>query len=273
METRKKAIRYQAGRPGNWIALGIVLILLAGGAYLLWGRDGGSGIPPVVPEPRNYTYEETVATNGMDLHVVRTRPSNITLKSINGNVTVAPYYGINGGFFYQQALVSMAIVDDIPVNGAQGEYGSGEENMKYARGTLVWDGATDSLSVQVVSRQSELQVTDRSSYWAQGGISMGLDLGDAGWVGRSIAENAPFADEPRLRSALAYDREGDLYLIVSSSLGTLAEFREAILEKVGGGELTNGIFLDGDGSSQMRVRERSLKGDGRPVVQMIQVVG
>ncbi|WP_238162633.1 phosphodiester glycosidase family protein [Cohnella sp. AR92] len=249
----------------------IIALLVIGGALFLWQRLNDHEVPLPSPEPRQYTYEETVASNGMVLHTLKTLPSNITLQAVKGNVSVAPFYGINGGFFYQQALVSIAVVNDLPVNGAPGEYGSGEENMKYARGTLVWDGATGSLSVQVVRRQTELAVTDRANYWAQGGISMGLDLGDA-WLAEMTAENAPYWDEPRLRSAIVYDRSGNVYLIVSEGLGTLTEFREAILEKVGGGELANGIFLDGDGSSQMRSREKSLKGDGRPVVQMLRLV-
>ncbi|WP_230986538.1 phosphodiester glycosidase family protein [Cohnella fermenti] len=255
-----------------WIGAGVLLLLLiGGGAFLFRGGDGGSGIPPVVPEPRHYTYASAVASNGMELHVLKTRPSNITLRTVQGNVAVAPYYGINGGFFYQQALVSMAVVDDKPANGGQGAYGSGGENIKYARGTLVWDGATDSLGVQVVRLAAELRVTDRSDYWAQGGISMGLDLGD-GWAEQAFAENAPYPDEPRLRSAAAYDGEGNVILIVSATAGTLADFRAAIIETVGAVGLVNGIFLDGDGSSQMRTREMSLQGDGRPVVQMIQLV-
>lgn len=249
----------------------IIALLVIGGALFLWQRLHDHEVPLPSPEPRQYTYEETVASNGMVLHTLKTLPSNITLQAVKGNVSVAPFYGINGGFFYQQALVSIAVVNDLPVNGAPGEYGSGEENMKYARGTLVWDGATGSLSVQVVRRQSELAVADRADYWAQGGISMGLDLGED-WLANMAAENAPYWDEPRLRSAIAYDRSGNVYLIVSEGLGTLAEFREAILEKVGDGELENGIFLDGDGSSQMRSREKSLKGDGRPVVQMLRLI-
>ncbi|TFE26634.1 hypothetical protein [Cohnella luojiensis] len=74
-----------------------------------------------------------------------------------------------------------------------------------------------------------------------------------------------------LRSAVVYDTDGNLYLIVSTTKGFLADFREAILEKIGNGLLKNGIFLDGDGSSQLRSREAKLRGDGRPVVQMMRL--
>lgn len=221
--------------------------------------------------PHEYTYGTSVAGNGMELHYLRTRPSNIGLASVHNNVVAAPYYGINGGFFYEDSLLSIAVFNDIPVNKELGQYGSGASNAKYARGTLVWDGALDRLSVQVVRQASELSVTDRSRFWAQGGISMSLD-NDEGWMEQIAAEAAPLPDNYCLRSAAVYDDEGNLYLVVSSTKGTLAAFREAIVERVGDGKLVNGVFLDGDGSSQLRSREAKLSGDGRPVVQMLSLL-
>ncbi|MFC5701655.1 phosphodiester glycosidase family protein [Cohnella faecalis] len=221
--------------------------------------------------PRDYAYATVTATNGVKLHSLRTRPSNAVPEVSRNNVTLTSFYGINGGFFYQNDLLSIAVVNDRPVGGAAAKYGSGAENVKYARGTLVWDGKTEGMSVQVVRASADLQVTDRSSYWAQGGISMGLGR-DGEWLGQAAAENAPFPDDERLRSAAAYDEEGNLYLIVSENRGTLADFREAIVETVGGGKLVDGIFLDGDGSSQLNSRERKLQGDGRPVVEMLRLI-
>ncbi|MDG0790962.1 phosphodiester glycosidase family protein [Cohnella ginsengisoli] len=103
-----------------------------------------------------------------------------------------------------------------------------------------------------------------------------MSLGrDATWHDQAVAEHAPFMDEPRLRSGAVYDEEGRLYLVVSENRGTLADFRAAILELLGGQgrpALADGIFLDGDGSSQLRSREASLTGDLRPVVQMISLL-
>ncbi|WP_308639464.1 hypothetical protein [Paenibacillus silvisoli] len=165
----------------------------------------------------------------------------------------------------------MAIVNGNPVAGANGEYGSGFENTKYARGTLVWDGAANKLSVQTISGASELQVTDRSKFWAQGGISMLLGRDDE-WLAEAERQHAPYMDDERLRSAAVYDKDGSIYLVVSSSKGTLADFRAAIIECVGNGRLADGIFLDGDGSSQLQLAEAVLPGDRRPVVQMIRIV-
>ncbi|MFF2482538.1 hypothetical protein [Paenibacillus sp. NPDC058071] len=221
--------------------------------------------------PSQYAYEQKTAKNGMQLHILRTKPSNVTLAAVRNNVTLTDSYGINGGFFYNEALVSIAVVNGYPVGGAIGEYGSGGENIKYARGTLVWDGAKDRLSVQVASQSSELKVADRSRFWAQGGISMSLGDED-GWEEQASTENAPFPNDERLRSAAVYDESGMLYLVVSVTNGTLAAFRDAIVEEVGEGQLVDGVFLDGDGSSQLNSAEAKLTGDNRPVVQMIKIV-
>jgi hypothetical protein len=221
--------------------------------------------------PKAYSYKKTTASNGMELHYLQTRPSNISLERINNNVILAPYYGINGGFFYDSSLLSIAVVNDVPVNGESNAYGAGSENIKYARGTLVWDGLLDTLSVQVVRKATELQISDRTLYWAQGGISMGLGLDDR-WADQAKVENAPFPDGAHLRSGAVYDTHGNLYLVVSSTKGTLGDFRKAILEEIGNGSLVDGVFLDGDGSSQLRSRETKLAGDNRTVVEMMRIL-
>ncbi|WP_239617768.1 phosphodiester glycosidase family protein [Cohnella mopanensis] len=256
-----------------WIAGGLLVALLVLLAALIVNglSKGGDSKDEELDMPHEYTYGTSVATNGMELHYLLTRPSNIGLATIRNNVVAVPYYGINGGFFYEDALLSIAIVNDIPVHKEAGQYGSGATNAKYARGTLVWDGSLDKLSVQVVQQSSELSVTDRSRFWAQGGISMSLDRNES-WVEQSVMEAAPLPDNYCLRSAAVYDKEGNLYLVVSATRGTLAEFRQAIVERIGDGQLVNGIFLDGDGSSQLRSREAKLSGDGRPVVQMLRLI-
>ncbi|MFC5407476.1 hypothetical protein [Cohnella soli] len=258
---------------GRQIALGVIALAAILIVLLVYATRGGSGKPKdeELNMPRDYVYTRFVASNGMEMHVLRTRPSNVTLQEIDNNVSISPYYGVNGGFFYQQALLSIAVVNDKPVNEVAGTYGDGSTNVKYARGTLVWDGATDRLTVQIAGATKELAVTDRLRYWAQGGISMSLDRDDL-WLERIAAENAPYPFEDRLRSAAVYDADGNLYLIVGTTKGTLADFREAIVEQIGEGRLENGIFLDGDGSSQLRSREIKLSGDGRPVVQMLALI-
>ncbi|NBD24403.1 hypothetical protein [Paenibacillus glycinis] len=245
--------------------------LLGAAAFLLVRPFGGQPRDEELNMPHDYAYGQATAANGMELHYMITRPGNVRPAAVHANVTTGPYYGVNGGFFYEDALLSIAVADGMPVNAAPGYYGAGDVNAKYARGTLVWDGATDRLSVQTASREAELQVTDRSRYWAQGGISMSLDRDDA-WRQRVQDERAPNIEDERLRSAAVYDTAGSLYLIVSATKGTLADFRSAIVERIGAGKLANGIFLDGDGSSQLRSREIRLSGDGRPVVQMLRLL-
>lgn len=220
---------------------------------------------------KQYTYTEASASNGMTLHVLQTKPSNITLEAIQNNVTLTEHVGINGGFFYGDQLLSISVVNSLPVNGAIGKFGTGSENVKYARGTLVWDGAADTLSVQVVRLANELKVKDHNRFWAQGGISMSLG-NDSEWYKQAALENAPFPDEDRLRSAAVYDNRGTIYLIVSETKGTLEMFRQAIIDTFSKDNLVDGIFLDGDGSSQLYSNEVSLPGDNRPVVQMLRIV-
>lgn len=255
------------------VCLGFAALFVIAAAVFLLIKPFGSSHPrdEELNMPHDYTYGEATGANGMQLHYILTRPDNVRPAAIRHNVATGPYYGVNGGFFYQDALLSIAVDDGNPVNAAPNAYGSGDSNAKYARGTLVWDGAADKLSVQVASRAEELNVADPSRYWAQGGISMSLDHDEA-WLAQVEAERAPNIDDERLRSAAVYDAGGNLYLIVSTNKGTLADFRFAIIQTIGAGQLVNGIFLDGDGSSQLRSREIRLTGDGRPVVQMLRLL-
>ncbi len=244
---------------------GLLLLLLVQALSQKSERRGAA-----IDQVGSYAYAAG-EVNGMKLHALKTKPSNVSLEVISNNVTLADRVGINGGFFYGEALVSMAVVGGKPVNGTKADYGSGWENMKYARGTLVWDGEADSLSVQVVRQATEVKVKDATRFWAQGGISMSLG-DDAGWKARASAEQAPFPDDERLRSAAVYDAGGFLYLVVSETPGTLEAFRAAILDMLAEQRLVDGIFLDGDGSSQLLSKEMKLAGDNRPVVQMIRIM-
>lgn len=240
--------------------------------YVLLNALGGRnpGVQAPLEAIKDYRYESLTASNGMKLHVLVAKPAHISLEVVSQNVTLTQKVGINGGFFYGESLISMGVMNGKAVNGPLSEYGSGGENMKYARGTLVWDGESNQLSVQVVSKASELKVKDSTRFWAQGGISMSLSDDDH-WGEQAKLENAPFPDEPRLRSGAVYDQKGLLYLIVSETKGTLESFRSAIQEKLGDHMLVDGIFLDGDGSSQLLSKEKSLAGDHRPVLQMMRI--
>lgn len=256
--------------------IGILVGILALLAVMLYFMILALGNPKKdvrtgLDEALHYSYHSETSANGMKLHILKTKPSYVSLETIHNNVTLTDFTGINGGFFYGEGLLSIGVVNSLPVNGKIGEFGAGGENVKYARGTLVWDGAADSLSVQVVSLASQVKVKDHTRFWAQGGISMGLN-NEKHWTEQALAENAPFPDDKRLRSAAVYDNSGYLYLIVSETTGSLTLFREAIITTIGDGNLVDGIFLDGDGSSQLLSKEASIPGDGRPVVQMIRIV-
>lgn len=82
-----------------------------------------------------------------------------------------------------------------------------------------------------------------------------MDLNDKfGWETDMIVEEMPAYDESRMRTAIVYDNQENLYMIVTPTNCTIAEFRAAILEQFGDRKLVDGIYLDGDGSSQMQCR-------------------
>lgn len=122
----------------------------------------------------NYTYGNATATNGVNLRFIKTSPNNTTLQSIATNVTSTSYYGVNAGFFYNADILSIAVVDNQPVKGNPGDYGSGWYNQTYNRGTLIWDRAARAYSIAVIGSAADISVTDPGQYWAQGGISMTL---------------------------------------------------------------------------------------------------
>lgn len=219
----------------------------------------------------DYRYAKVKAPNGVQLHLIRTSPSNVQLKAIAANVTNTGDYGINGGFFWNGDLLSIAVIDNMPLKGAPGDYGSGWYNVDNSKGTLVWDEVTGRFSVQVAIDADGLTVADRSRYWAQGGVSMRLG-DDAGWQEQADKEGMPAMDENRMRSGLAFDENQQLWMLVSPTPCTVEQFRTAVKETLAKAKLVDGIFLDGDGSSQLKVAEASLPGDRREVYQMLAIV-
>ncbi|MNJ47878.1 hypothetical protein D3C77_430530 [compost metagenome] len=237
------------------IMLCIILMLTWGEHYLI---------------TRPYTYQIGKAINGVQIYALATQPDRIELRHTDKPLAEYPVYGINGGFFYRGDILSLAVSNDLPVRGQQGEYGSGWYNVKYPRGTLIWDDKDGSFSVQVVSSASEINVKDRERYWAQGGISMNLN-NETLWYNVAEQEHLPFPDELRLRSGLVYDENDQIWLIVTTTRCTAAHFREAIQQLIAPGSFKEGIFLDGDGSSQMNAAEITLMGDSRNLQQIIAI--
>ncbi|MCM3717805.1 hypothetical protein [Fictibacillus phosphorivorans] len=213
----------------------------------------------------NYTYTEP---RGPRLSVIKTSPNNIILKEINKNIGSGTDSGINGGYFYSGQLLSIAVNNDIPACGAKGGYGSGWYNEKYARGTLVWDKSAGVYSVQVVRSAAELKVSNRNNYWAQGGISMSLK-DDANWEKIAIAQGIPDLKGSTYRTGLVWNSGFNIWLVISEEACTAKAFRGAVKYLVGSGTVVDGIFLDAGGSTQMKCKENTFRGDGRAIVQMI----
>ncbi|OAB40906.1 hypothetical protein PMSD_00740 [Paenibacillus macquariensis subsp. defensor] len=256
--------RFAFIRRSFWIYLCAFILIVGVITGWLLSKDG-------IPEGVNYS--EITDDNGVILHVLQTKPSSISLNSINDNVVQSETNGINGGFFWENQLLSIAVMDGMPANGSPKEYGSGWYNVKYDRGTLVYDRVTKTLDVQRAASVEDLHMTDATKFWAQGGVSMNIN-DDRRWYNVAVnEERLPFPDDERLRSAMAYDNSGEIYLIVTSTKCTAEQFRTAIKRNVAVGNLNEAIFLDGDGSSQLLAGNVQVKGDSRKVLQMIVVNG
>ncbi|OWZ82687.1 hypothetical protein [Natranaerobius trueperi] len=179
-------------------------------------------------------------------------PDDIGVQTLHG----ASKYGINGAHFESDyTLTDIAVVDDVEVRNG----GNTNPNNVPAggRGTLVWDGTTGNYSIQVVEDKDELIVSNRSNYWAQGGVSMSLN-DDTNWENQAEAENLPHMNFSRNRSGLIFDAAGGLWLIATENArpGTFRDAIKELLDDNGvlqiAGRHANGIFLDGGGSTQIR---------------------
>lgn len=219
------------------------------------------------------SYSKCTASNGVVLHSLKTSPNDVQLRPCQTSVYTQQQTAINGGFFdfRSGAILSISVQNDKPVKGSRGGYGSGWHNAKYARGTLVWDAAARRYSIQVVRSADEIKVTDRSRYWAQGGISMSLQ-DDRGWKQRSSEQNMPNMSRKAFRTALVYGSSLNLWMVVTDTACTAEQFRSAIKQKIGSGTLVDGIFLDGSGSSQLRSGDVRLRGDGRTVHSIVSIL-
>ncbi|GAA3399617.1 hypothetical protein ACFFNY_18355 [Paenibacillus hodogayensis] len=258
-------------RPGKPATIALLLSGLLLGLLLTFALAYPRSATDISGE---YRYDRRTAPNGIVLHTIETTPEHIRLQAIDTNVTGTPYYGINGGFFWEGSLLSIAVVNDKPLKGLAGDYGSGWYNTgvngHLRRGTLVWDEAAGRFSVQIVQEADELVVTDKARYWAQGGVSMKLD-NEAMRQPTMIAEEMPAYDEARMRSGLVYDRANRLYMVVTPTRCTVEQFRSAIVALLGDRQLVDGILLDGDGSSQLQTKRAHLAGDNRQVYQMLTI--
>ncbi|EPY07408.1 hypothetical protein PAALTS15_09795 [Paenibacillus alvei TS-15] len=219
------------------------------------------------------TYSKCTSSNGVVLHALKCSPNDVQLRSCRTNLCNQQMTAINGGFFdfASGALLSISVQNDKPVKGSRGGYGSGWHNAKYARGTLVWDAAARRYSVQVVKSADELQVADRNRYWAQGGISMSLQ-NESGWERIAHLQNMPNMSGKVYRTGLVYGSGMSMWMVVTNTPCTAEQFRSAIKQKIGSGTLTDGIFLDGSGSSQLRHGSASLQGDGRTVYSIVSIM-
>lgn len=278
----------------------------------LTGNISGQAIVGQVSPIYQFASTRVTITNPSNitftLDYIKTPASNIELRSNNTTVpnsTAAA--AINGGFFVPNTrnLVSIAVNNDRPVNNdgindpqpLPPPKRLGLDNDVTARGTLYWDGQTNTAGVAAIRNVSELKtlrlINNPNKYWAQGGISMALkdatvlspfSLPGSG-VNRGLPQQTYNEDlrgingqdrVRRERSAMIYDdlsNNGtgatgvDIYLIITRNPVTLGEFRSGIKQTFTTAE--DGIFLDGGGSTQIKTPTFSFSGDRRTIPQII----
>ncbi|MNH98685.1 hypothetical protein D3C73_514280 [compost metagenome] len=228
-----------------------------------------------------YTFNSMKASNGITLKVIKTSPNNIVLTYLGGkSVPSSGKLGMNGGFFQDLPLpagqtkpnvYSIAVNDNVPINGGFGDYGSGG-TQDVTRGTLVWDKTKRTFWVQPtkVGDEATLWVNYGDKYWAQGGISMNLQ-DDANWRSIAISEGMPVIDEtwPN-RSGLLWNSGNNVFLVVSETKCSGTAFRSACKEIESG--MVNGIFLDGADAAQMNVPGTYSTSWTRQLAAMVEVV-
>lgn len=170
-------------------------------------------------------------------------------------------------------IVSIAAVNGKPVGGRNGDGTGGWTNGQYYvngrpinlyRGTLVWDPVARKYSVPEVYEIDEIRVSDKSNYWAQGGVSMCLQESEDIFQETVKGQRLPEYNSKDLRSALVYNTDLNLWLVISTNSCTASAFRTAIKNAIGSGTLVDGIFLDGGSSTSMRCADFYKNGNFLP---------
>lgn len=218
----------------------------------------------------DYTYG-TATYGGVKLQYIKTSPLKVRPTYLNPatSVPASKKYGVNGGFFYESSIISIAVVNDVAVTGIYQDFVGGWVNDKYARGTLVWDGKARKYEIPILESASDIKVSDRSNYWAQGGISMSLQ-DDSGWYQKAKDQHMPNMDGSTERTALVYNSGLNIWLITSFTDCTASAFRKAIKNTIAVGTLQDGIFLDGGGSTSIKCNEASV--GTRKIPEMLALV-
>jgi len=218
----------------------------------------------------NHTYGTVTASNGVKLAYIKTSPRNVRPCYLKPAKTIpnSTNFGVNGGFFNlgSQNLLSIAVANGVGVGeNGNNDFNSGWYNCDYARGTLVWDNADSKYQIVVTKYASEISVKSWTGSWAQGGISMWLQITDDNQFKKLAGdENMPNITGGENRTGLVYGTGGNIWLVVSISTCTALAFRDAIKKSIGSGTVVDGIFLDGGGSTQMKCNELSYGGNLTP---------
>lgn len=96
------------------------------------------------------------------------------------------------------------VINDYPLKPSLsygGRYNVGDDSNSLDKGTIVYDGADDIVTHQIVDQYTDIAVVKRRSYWAQGGISMTLN-NDSNWQSIMQAQQLPSPTWSTLRGLL-----------------------------------------------------------------------
>ena len=222
----------------------------------------------------NYTYSKVTAQNGVVLHSMKGSPVDIRLhsrgklESPKSILDSGWLYGINGGFFNvsNKQLLSISLK-----NGSEITAG-GSSNARANRGTLIWDNKAKKFYCKQITTKTQVEalVSDKTNYWAQGGVSLALRQSDSDWKDMIAPNNEylPGSTSNTQRAAVVYNNTNNIWLIVTDTKCTITEFRTAINENIGSGTLVDGISLDGSTCAQMYCAEKHVQ-HPRSVVSVI----
>ncbi|MFP3669881.1 hypothetical protein SB717_32745 [Priestia sp. SIMBA_032] len=223
----------------------------------------------------NYKYSKELWLNGRpQLHVIKTKISNICTETICKPLTDTSYYGINGAFFdsrdyHKTPNASRAICVDTGESGKKITVGGKTfyKNYNYnntssnpiSRKTAVI--YTVSGTKKMTSMYAKTRDNVAAKYPKYNQIIGGMDYSSKAWGTKAYSA-------PTQRTVLAWSGSY-AYLIVTEVAMSIPGLKKAV-EQLGLNS-ANSIVLDGSGSTSMKCKEFVKKGDKRHIFNMVRL--
>lgn len=225
----------------------------------------------------NYTYSSELWLQGRPrVHVIRTLLSNIRTETICKPLTATSYYGVNGGFYhgasydttpersssicYHKADVGKTITVNGKTFNKNYNYNISASGSRIKKKTMVVYGTSTGLNAATF-RYVDNKDTILSEFPNAEQIIGGTDYNLESW-----GEKAYYL--PTQRTVLAWDSVA-AYLIVTDIPTNIPGVKSNV-EQLGLNP-ANSIILDGSGSTAMKCKEYTKKGDERHIFNMIRL--